>query len=377
MASVAFWIFHGGADPVVKPELSRDAVKALKEAGATVKYTEYPGVGHDSWVKAYKEPELVDWLFCAEAEREVRVRGSGFRVQNAQFRAGPCRPGGGAGQRRGLPAIRRCAMSREDQAKESWKDYYAERASSADSCCSCGDPPAGALDHAVSIGYSTQEIRSVPEGTPLGLGCGNPTALAELKDGETVLDLGCGGGLDAFLAARRVGPKGKVIGVDLTPEMIERAKAGACKGGYENVEFRLGEIENLPIPDASVDVVISNCVINHVPDKPAVFKEALRVLKPGGRIDAADLTFEAVFTHGLQEEFQSACADGPQGKLDQAWSDWIAGALAKRDYLSAMDQAGFKDVAIVAEDLFPMAEQDERLRGKVLSLHVRGYKRSD
>ena len=266
-------------------------------------------------------------------------------------------------------------MSREDHTKESWKDYYAEMASSGDSCCSCGGPPAGALDHAVSIGYSEQEIRSVPDGTPLGLGCGNPTALAELKDGETALDLGCGGGLDAFLAARRVGPKGRVIGVDLTPEMIERAKAGAGKGSYENVEFRLGEIENLPVAEESVDVVISNCVINHAPDKPAVFKEALRVLKPGGRIHAADLTFERVFTHDLREEFQTASADGLQGKLDQAWSDWIAGALAKKDYLSAMDQAGFKDVAIVAEDLFPMAEQDERLRGKVLSLHVRGYKR--
>lgn len=268
-------------------------------------------------------------------------------------------------------------MSREDHTKESWKDYYAEIASSGDSCCSCGGAPAGALDHAVSIGYSEREIRSVPDGTPLGLGCGNPTALAELQDGETVLDLGCGGGLDAFLAARRVGPRGKVIGVDLTPEMIERAKAGACKGGYENVEFRLGEIESLPLPDESVDVVISNCVINHAPDKLAVFREALRVLKAGGRIHAADLTFEGVLTHDLRAEFRTASVDGLQGELDQAWSDWVAGALAKKGYLSAMDQAGFKDVLVVAEGPFPMAEQDERLRGKVLSLHVRGYKRPE
>ncbi len=253
-------------------------------------------------------------------------------------------------------------MSGKNETKESWKDYYAEIATAEDSCCSCGGPPAGAVEHAISIGYSQEEIGAVPQGTPLGLGCGNPTALAELKPGEIVVDLGCGGGLDAFLAAQRVGPTGRVIGVDLTPEMIDRAKAGAREGNYQNVEFRLGEIENLPLPDASVDVVISNCVINHAPDKRAVFREALRVLKSGGRIHAADLTFEG------------ACTDELRRTLDRAWSDWIAGAMGTRDYLTAMEQAGFRDVTIVAEGLFPMAERDECLKGKILSLHVRGYK---
>ena len=150
------------------------------------------------------------------------------------------------------------------------------------------NPPAAAwtpLDETsvMKVGYSPEDLTSVPEGADLGLGCGNPQAIASLKPGEIVLDLGAGAGFDSFLAARQVGPSGKVIGVDMTPAMIEKARHNAAKAGFDNVEFRLGEIEHLPVADASVDVIISNCVINLSPDKPAVFAEAFRVLKPGGR----------------------------------------------------------------------------------------------
>lgn len=183
-------------------------------------------------------------------------------------------------------AVRRAAV----------RERYARSATTGDGCCGpsdCGTPsptgPATADEISCAVGYDENELARVPEGANLGLGCGNPVALASLVPGETVLDLGAGAGFDCFLAAERVGPSGRVIGVDMTPEMVERARANAAKGGFANVEFRLGEIEALPVPDASVDVVISNCVLNLSGDRPRVLAEMMRVLKPGGRVMISDL----------------------------------------------------------------------------------------
>jgi arsenite methyltransferase len=209
---------------------------------------------------------------------------------------------------------------------------------SASPCCS-GSASAQAISRA--IGYSEEELGSVPDGANLGLGCGNPVALASLKKGETVLDLGSGAGFDCFLVADRVGKKGKVIGVDMTPEMLERARENARKGNYENVDFRLGEIENLPVADSSVDVVISNCVINLSPDKKRVFQEAFRALKPGGRLMVSDIV--------LLQELPQAIKNSIQ-----AYVGCLAGAIMKDDYLKTIKAAGFRKVKIVGETSFPI-----------------------
>ena len=253
-------------------------------------------------------------------------------------------------------------MRREKDIKRFMKKQYAKVARKGDSCCSSDFGPSNPIEQAKAIGYSQQEIRSVPEEAVMGMGCANPIALAELKDGETVLDLGCGGGFDAFLAAHKVGQKGKVIGIDMTPEMIKKAAENAVKGNYRNVEFKLGEIENLPLEDSCVDVAISNCVINHSPDKLATFKEVFRVLKPSGRILMADLVTE--------EEFAEDVLDG----LDKVWAEWIAGAVGKQEYLNTVREAGFRNVAIAAEKLFSMSEMDDRLKGKIISIQVKAYK---
>lgn len=184
-------------------------------------------------------------------------------------------------------------------------------------------------------------MNAVPEGSNLGLGCGNPVAIASLKEGETVLDLGSGAGFDAFLAAAKVGEKGKVIGVDMTPEMVEKARENARKGNYSNVEFKLGEIEKLPVEDNSIDVVVSNCVINLSPDKAQAFKEAFRVLKPGGRIMISDL----VLIKKLPRKIENSV---------EAYVGCLAGAMLKEKYLRCIKQAGFRDIRVIEQTAFPV-----------------------
>ncbi|MGZ4903141.1 MAG: arsenite methyltransferase [Halobacteriota archaeon] len=205
----------------------------------------------------------------------------------------------------------------------------------------CGASPDLAHDISRAIGYKEGELASVPEGANLGLGCGNPTALASLKEGETVLDLGSGAGFDCFLAANAVGPDGTVIGVDMTPEMIDKARANARKGGYNNVDFRLGELEHLPVADSTVDVIISNCVINLAPDKAAVFAEAFRVLKPGGRFAVSDMV--------LLKELPQAIRDSAAGYVG-----CISGAVMKDTYLATIRDAGFTNVNVVTQSVFPL-----------------------
>lgn len=226
-----------------------------------------------------------------------------------------------------------------EEIKKVVRERYASVARESGSCCS--PSCCGAKDISKRIGYDDEEITSVPEGANLGLGCGNPLALASLKEGETVLDLGSGAGFDCFLAAKKVGTEGKVIGVDMTPDMIDRARNNARKGNYANVEFRLGEIENLPAADNSVDVIISNCVINLAPDKSRVFKEAFRVLKQGGRMMVSDIV--------LLKELPDFIRDSIE-----AYTGCIAGATKKDEYLKTIKNAGFRDVKVLDEKNFPI-----------------------
>lgn len=234
---------------------------------------------------------------------------------------------------------------REDEIRNVVRKEYAKFALAGSSCCPGADSCCGsgfaAEEVAKRVGYGEEDLRHVPEGANLGLGCGNPVALASLKAGETVLDLGSGAGFDCFLAARQVGPTGKVIGVDMTPDMLARARDNAVKGGFANVEFRLGEIEHLPVPDNQVDAVISNCVINLSPEKDQVFREAFRVLKPGGRLMVSDIV--------LLRELPGAVKDSVA-----AYVGCIAGAVLKEQYLQSVRSAGFDDIHVLGEDVFPM-----------------------
>lgn len=220
-------------------------------------------------------------------------------------------------------------MKSEKEIRDAVGKRYAEIARSGTSCC--GDQPL------VQIGYAKEELSALPEQALMGLGCGNPVRLAEIRQGETVLDLGSGGGIDVFLAARQVGPSGRVIGVDMTPEMLARAERNAERFGLGNVEFRKGLIEALPVEDSSVDVILSNCVINLAPDKMAVFKEAFRVLKPGGRLVVSDMVSRG--------ELPSEIRESPD-----TWACCIGGALPEDEYLETIRKAGFPTVEVLTRE---------------------------
>jgi len=237
----------------------------------------------------------------------------------------------------------------KDEVRGAVRDRYAEVAKAGSSCCGTGASCCGTTSMApdeisAQLGYSEEELALAPEGANLGLGCGNPQAIAELKPGEVVVDLGSGAGFDCFLAARGVGPTGHVIGVDMTPEMVARARENARKAGMDNVEFRLGEIEHLPVADASADVIISNCVINLSPDKPAVLRDAFRVLKPGGRLAVSDVVATAELPQSWKDDMRllSAC---------------ISGAVDIDTLAQMLADAGF-----VAIDIRPKEESREFIR---------------
>jgi arsenite methyltransferase len=233
---------------------------------------------------------------------------------------------------------------KEREIKRAVREGYARLAKQATSyyssrkCYGCADLPDEICKR---LGYTEEEIRTAPPESNLGLGCGNPVALACLKEGEIILDMGSGAGFDCFLASIRVGPKGKVIGVDMTTEMVERARANARKGGFTNIDFRQGDLENMPVADDFVDVVISNCVINLVPNKRRAFKEAFRVLKPGGRLAFSDIVL-------LKElpDFVKAST--------KAYIGCLAGAILREDYLDQLESAGFQEVELVDESNFPI-----------------------
>lgn len=214
-----------------------------------------------------------------------------------------------------------------------------------DSCCSsrqsCCGPSDSSQTISRQIGYSEDDLSAVPEGANLGLGCGNPLAFASIREGDTVLDLGSGAGFDCFLASKRVGETGRVIGVDMTAEMLDKARENARKAGYANVEFRLGEIEHLPVADNSVDLVISNCVVNLSRDKVQVFMEALRALRPGGRLMVSDI----VLVRDLPLVVRDSVA---------AYVGCLSGAMKRDDYLGAIKTAGFSGVEVMEETTFPI-----------------------
>jgi len=252
--------------------------------------------------------------------------------------------------------------------------YYASRG-----CCGCSDV---SEEICRRLGYSEEEIQAAPPESNLGLGCGNPVSLATLKEGETVLDMGSGAGFDCFLASTKVGSSGKVIGVDITSEMVDKARANARKAGYSNIDFRQGDLENMPVADNYVDVVISNCVINLVPNKKMVFKEAFRVLKPGGRLAVSDVV--------LQRELPEFVK-----RSTEAYIGCLAGAIMKEEYLEIIKNVGFQDIRVVAESSFPIeslicetaesarvespkisAEQLEEVADSVLSIKISAVKPS-
>ncbi len=248
----------------------------------------------------------------------------------------------------------------EQNLKDVIKDRYGKIARGEQTfCCpTCGPTT---TDQCLAVGYSAEDLQLVPDLAVLGVGCGNPTALAGLKEGETVLDLGSGAGIDVFLAAKKVGECGRVIGVDMTEDMVAKGSLLATEHGFGNVEFRLGDIEHLPVDSGSVDVAISNCVINLTSDKLASFRQIYRVLKTGGRMMIADL----VTAGELPMDVQASAA---------AWADCLAGAMEKEAYLETIRQAGFAEVRVVSESPYDAPGMDERLQGKIISVRVHARK---
>lgn len=244
-----------------------------------------------------------------------------------------------------------------DEKKQTIRLKYGEIALSGGSCCCSGSCCGSSPDISKSLGYSDEDLRSFPDAN-LGLGCGNPIAFAELTEGDVVLDLGSGVGFDCFLAADKVGNTGKVIGVDMTGEMVEKARENSREYGYENTEFRMGDIETLPVEDSIVDVIISNCVINLCPDKEQVFRESYRVLKPTGRMYISDMVLLKELPVELLEnkDLLVGC---------------VAGAILKEDYIALMQKAGFK-VEIIGEDIEISSRQYNRL--PVASLKLKAWK---
>jgi ubiquinone/menaquinone biosynthesis C-methylase UbiE/bacterioferritin-associated ferredoxin len=257
-------------------------------------------------------------------------------------------------------------MASAKEIKEAVKKRYTAVAESRNSGCGCGSDGGSCCgggdprQAAELIGYNVKELEEIPQEAILGLGCGSPVAYVGLKPGETVLDLGSGGGIDVFLAAKKVGARGKVLGVDMNEAMIKRAKEAAGEYGFKNVEFRLGEIEEMPIEDGTVDAIISNCVINLSLDKPKVFREAHRVLKPGGRITVSDIVTEGRIPEEIRRDLDS-------------WASCVAGALPDEEYLKDIEAAGFEKPKILAQSYYDTSEYDVDF--KVKSVTVEAYKK--
>ncbi len=246
---------------------------------------------------------------------------------------------------------------KEEKVRKMVREGYGKIAKAEKCGCGCGSGVSQ------QIGYSRSELGSVPEGADLGLGCGNPVALASLKEGETVIDLGSGAGLDCFLAAKKVGTSGKVIGVDMTPEMLDKARANCRKSNYKNVEFRLGEIENLPVADGTADVVISNCVINLSPEKQRVFNEAFRVLKAGGRLMVSDMV--------LLKDIPDAVKKSVLGYIG-----CVSGAEMKNEYMKMIENAGFREVKIINETHLPLETVLSDATGRAIMEELKLTKKS-
>jgi len=253
----------------------------------------------------------------------------------------------------------------ENHIREQIRTRYSEIAKENGSCCEsscCGSAPLGKPEFSARLGYTNDELSAVPEGANMGLGCGNPQAIAQLKQGEVVLDLGCGGGFDCFLAAKEVGAGGKVIGIDMTPEMLAKARENARKGDYSNVEFRLGEIEHLPVADNSVDVIISNCVINLSPAKEQVFRDAYRVLRPNGRLAVSDVVAIASLPEEVRQNMDAHCG-------------CVAGAAQVIEIEQVLRNAGFSEVSIEIKegsdefirDWFPRSGMEKYVRSAVIT----------